>query len=120
MRGLGSVQSQRPYIGVKAFELSFSAAKMLQLIHTVDSDEKIGMVYTGKKRVTLTAEQVTTAYVKTNTWAKHKGIDLLLVACEKCMLPEVVVIEEGSRRVPEEHGTVLGCLERCHVSTLPG
>lgn len=75
---------------------------MLQLIHAPINEEDVGIVHTGKRTLTLGAEQVTTVYVNVNTGAQYYGQDLLLVPSKEQVLPEGVVIEEGLVRVPRK------------------
>ncbi|KAJ4941509.1 hypothetical protein JOQ06_011388 [Pogonophryne albipinna] len=79
-----------------------TAQAVLQLIHAPISEEDVGMVHTGKRTITLGAEQITTVYVNVNTGAQYHGQDLLLVPSEEPTLPEGVVIEEGLVRVPRK------------------
>ncbi|KAF3836244.1 hypothetical protein F7725_028802 [Dissostichus mawsoni] len=79
-----------------------TAQAVLQLIHAPISEEDVGVVHTGKRTLTLGAEQVTTVYVNVNTGAQYHGQDLLLVPSEEPTLPEGVVIEEGLVSVPRK------------------
>ena len=85
----------------QAFQITVKTAQaVLQLIHAPVSEEDVGIIHTGKRTLTLGAEQVTTVYVNVNTGAQYQGQDLLLVPSEEPTLPEGVVIEEGLVRVP--------------------
>lgn len=85
----------------QAFQITVKTAQaMLQLIHAPVSEEDVGIVHTGRRTLTLGAEQVTTVYVNLNTGAQYHGQDLLLVPSEEPTLPEGVVIEEGLVSVP--------------------
>lgn len=87
----------------QAFQITVKTAQaVLQLIHAPISEEDVGMVHTGKRTITLGAEQITTVYVNVNTEAQYHGQDLLLVPSEEPTLPEGVVIEEGLVRVPRK------------------
>ncbi|KAJ4946032.1 hypothetical protein JOQ06_023710 [Pogonophryne albipinna] len=79
-----------------------TAQAVLQLIHAPISEEDVGMVHTGKRTITLGAEQITTVYVNVNTGAQYHGQDLLLVPSEEPTLPEGVVIEKGLVRAPRK------------------
>ena len=85
----------------QAFQITVKTAQaLLQLIHAPVSEEDVGIIHTGKRTLTLGAEQVTTVYVNVNTGAQYHGQDLLLVPSEEPTLPEGVVIEEGLVSVP--------------------
>lgn len=85
----------------KAFQITVQTAQsVLQLIHAPLCDDDVGVVHTGRKTITLAAEQVTTVYVNANTAVQYQGQDLLLVPSEEPTVPEGVVIEQGLVTVP--------------------
>lgn len=87
----------------QAFQITVKTAQaVLQLIHAPVNEEEVGIVHTGKRTLTLAAEQVTTVYANVNTGAQYHGQDLLLVPSEAPTLPEGVVVEEGLVRVPSK------------------
>ncbi len=87
----------------RAFSVTFKTAQsMLKVIESSDSDGDVGIVHTGKRRISLAAEQVTIVYVKASTGSQFKGQDLLLVPSEEPTLPEGVTIEEGLITVPSD------------------
>lgn len=84
----------------QAFQITVKTAQaVLQLIHVPVSEKDVGIVHTGKRKITLAAEQVTTVYVTINTGAQYHGQDLL---SEMPTLPEGVVVEEGLVSVPSK------------------
>lgn len=103
---VGGAASQHPKAETikrvcNAFSVTFKTAQtLLKIIQNSDSDEGVGIVHMGKRRISLAAEQVTVAYVKVNTGAQFKGQDLLLVPSEQSNLPQGVTIEEGLITVP--------------------
>ena len=85
----------------QAFQITVKTAQaVLQLIHAPVSEEDVGIIHTGKRTLTLGAEQVTTVYVNVNTGAQYHGQDLLLVPSEEPTLPEGIVIG-GSSQCPQ-------------------
>lgn len=58
----------------QAFQITVKIAQaVLQLIHAPVSEEDVGIIHTGKRTLTLGAEQVTTVYVNVNTGAQYHG-----------------------------------------------
>lgn len=74
---------------------------MLKLLQTPDSSQSVGTVLTGKRGIRLTAEQITTTYVRAHVGAQFAGQSLLFVPDELSQLPEGLVIQEGLVTVSE-------------------
>ena len=84
------------------FSVSVKTAKaMLKIIQTPDSNHSVGTVQTGKREIRLTAEQITTTFVRAHVGTQFAGESLLFVPNVPSQLPEGLVIQEGLITVTE-------------------
>uniref|UniRef100_A0A1A8SA02 Gypsy retrotransposon integrase-like protein 1 n=1 Tax=Nothobranchius rachovii TaxID=451742 RepID=A0A1A8SA02_9TELE len=86
----------------KAFEITVRTAhNVVKLVQNSSEDPETGAVRTGVRRVPLSANQVTTVYVRAHVSSHARGQDMLFLPDGADPPPEGVIFSDGLVKIPD-------------------
>lgn len=87
----------------KAFAITVKTANQeVKLVQNSDADLEIGVVRTGKKRVALPANQVTTVYIRAHVNARARGQHMFFSHDMHNPQPEGLICSDVLVQIPEK------------------